>query len=537
MKIKKIVFLVIIIIIFILIIISFYKKNEILLNIKNNLFNSLQKTISKILSGKPDNIANNWESSHSQPPILAFPPEGERDRTEKDNTKTKEQINKEKIKNLRKRSTLKWEIEIAKMYLNNNEYIIALPKYLKIFKKIPNDEWIIREISYIYFSLKKFKSAYSFFKKIKKYDDSDKHFALKSLISSKELTSENILKIKTEIKHFWLNEQEKFYYTNSLLCVIDFSLCKKIFTDYFQKSQKEKKKIIFEELNTINSALINYKNFKLSDLSYKNALITWAFFSNWLYKVAIKTWEKILIEKKDYKPIIKIIAKSYFELWEYDKSKEYLLQYIKIDKKDSEISYLLWFMYWKLHDYVLSSIHLKNSIEMWYTNSIDARRMIIYNYNQVWEIDKMLKSFKEMVKKEDITMSDINLAIYHHIINEKIKEAKEITLFAMWRYSTKDKKTNKNIIKNGDTLYWYLWRIQLKEEDVEWHMRVAEKNLNLALELNPKNSMIHYVMWKLRLKEWKKDKALECFEKVIKLWNIEEFSRLAEEEIKKIWEI
>jgi hypothetical protein len=43
----------------------------------------------------------------------------------------------------------------------------------------------------------------------------------------------------------------------------------------------------------------------------------------------------------------------------------------------------------------------------------------------------MLKSFKEMVKKEDITMSDINLAIYHHIINEKIKEAKEITLFAM----------------------------------------------------------------------------------------------------------
>jgi hypothetical protein len=68
----------------------------------------------------------------------------------------------------------------------------------------------------------------------------------------------------------------------------------------------------------------------------------------------------------------------------------------------------------------------------------------------------MLKAFKDMIMEDkSIGIEDIDLALYHHITNKKIEDAKEIVEFAL------DKHTNKNpageiIVENGDILYGYL---------------------------------------------------------------------------------
>jgi hypothetical protein len=53
----------------------------------------------------------------------------------------------------------------------------------------------------------------------------------------------------------------------------------------------------------------------------------------------------------------------------------------------------------------------------------------------------MLGAFKDMVKDdESISISDIDLALYHHITNGKIPEAKEIVQFAIKKYTTENSK-------------------------------------------------------------------------------------------------
>jgi pentatricopeptide repeat protein len=97
-------------------------------------------------------------------------------------------------------------------------------------------------------------------------------------------------------------------------------------------------------------------------------------------------------------------------------------------------------VYEKLHEYVLSSIHLKNSIEGGYINSIDSRRRIIYNYSEVGEIEKMLDAFEQMIleEKENITVDDVSLAIYYNIINNKLEKAKELNEYLIKTYDNKE---------------------------------------------------------------------------------------------------
>lgn len=446
-----------------------------------------------------------------------------------------------KIEKMKKKLALKWLITKWNYYFDNREYTSALSTYLKIYKDIPNDEGIINKIWDIYFNLKKFNQAYNYYSLIKDYKKLDKEKAIESLIflNIKKLSKENIALIKDKINIFNLTDEENFYYKNSLDCIVDFSQCKLNFQDYFanfeknnitestwsldSKWEKISKEISFEKLLNIKNALENYKNFKLDDLLYKNALISGAFFQNWLYPVAIETSKLILKEKSDYKPILKIIAKSYFELWLFKESKGYLIAYNKIDADDGEISYFLWIVYEKLHEYILSSIHLKNSLKQGYKNSIDSRRRIIYNYYEVWENEKMLIAFEEMVKeeKENITIDDLSLAIYYNIINNKLEKAKEINKYLLEKFDSKE------------LYYWYLWWIQF-EENIDWSLELAQKNLSLWLEINENNPMINYIMWIVTLKTWDVKKAFVYFKKTIFLDKDWEFWLLAQDEINKL---
>ena len=493
----------------------YYKKDDLLLSIKKEEVKNQQIVT----------IEENTWAIEENTPIVEEPP--------KDINK---EMVRQKIERLRKKDALKSAIRIWEAYLDNKEYVSALPKYLSILKEIPNDESIIQQTGHIYFALKKFQNAYRYYERIKEYKNLDKSLAINALIASKIniLTPKNVEDLKKEIMTFPLSEEEKFYHINSLWCIWDLTTCKQNFSDYFKNILEKEGKIVLEELKNIQTSFTNYENFKLDDVSYQNALVTGSFFSNGAYPIAINTGKEILKEKTDYKPIIKILAKSYFELWEYTKAKEYLLKYNEIDHADPEVSYLLWVIYGKLHDYVLSSVHLKNSIEIWYIESIDERRRIIYNYNKVWEIDKMLWAFKDMiVEDKNISIEDIDLALYHHITNQKIKEAKEIVEFALSKYTTKNTAWE-IIIENGDTLYWYLWWIQIEEKDVEWSREIAEKNLKKWLELNAENPMIHFIIWKLQLEKERPKTALMYFNKTIELWTIDEFSKLAKEEIEKL---
>lgn len=409
---------------------------------------------------------------------------------------SKEEIDS-KIGTLKKKLSIKWLIAKGYQYFKQEEYTIALTKFLQILKEVPEDENTINKIWDVYYELKKFDKAYNYYLQIKDYKKLSTENAINSLIYSyiNNLTKEKINFINKEIDKYNLKEEEKFYYKNSLSCVENFSLCKLNFQDFFKEQKSwtwsmewtwSIEEFEYKNLLNIEKAIINYENFKLDDISYKNALISWTFFSNWLYPIAIETSKQILSEKPNYKPIFKIIAKSYYELWEYTQAKNFLTQYNELDNHDAEISYFLWVIYQKLHDYVLSSIHLKKALELWYPNWIEARRRIIFNYSEVWETKKMLKSFEDLIEneKENLNIEDFNLAIYFHIINKKYEVAKIISKYWI------------DVFEDNAIFYWYLWWIELEENwTIEWSLKLAEKNLNKAFELDNHDSMINYLLW------------------------------------------
>jgi len=462
-----------------------------------------------------------------------------------ENTDSSDPINvQDKISRIKKKLALKWLIIKWDIHLKNKEYTIALSKYLQILKDIPDDKSTLLKLWNTYFYLKKYPQAYKYYAQIKNYKRLDMDRAILSLIYSRMLSEKNIAYIKSEIDTFPLHEDQIYYYKTSLFCIEDFSLCKQDFQDYFiQKTWSDTENIewenntqswalvedpyIFEELENIKLALENYTNFQIDDISYKNALISWAFFKNRLYPIAIHLSKNILWEKDDYGPIIKIVAKSHYELWNYSEAKKYLVQYNSLWNKEADVSYFLWAVYERLHEYVLSSVHLKKAIELWYNNSLDVRRRMVYNYERLWETEKVLQALQDIVEnnKETLTPQDLSLAIYHHIINEKQSLAKEFSSFGIEKFPEEA------------IFLWYMWWIQLQETETEEYLVLAEENLKKWLELNKKNPMIYLIMWKLEQAKWDNKKAFIYFKKTVSLDKWWDFGKMAGEELDKLKEM
>jgi hypothetical protein len=79
-----------------------------------------------------------------------------------------------------------------------------------------------------------------------------------------------IKEIKKEIKTFSLEKEQEFYYLNSLECINDFHSCKLNYENYFKNTKYSAKN---KNLETIRTAINNYKKLKLDELYYKNALL------------------------------------------------------------------------------------------------------------------------------------------------------------------------------------------------------------------------------------------------------------------------
>lgn len=420
---------------------------------------------------------------------------------------------KAKIELLRKRYSLnnilaKWDI-----YQDKNIYEKAIENYNKILENSPNDPEILKKLADAYYDMKDFWKSYENYKKILDLDYLDKNKVALSLLLSNQIFSENIPYLNWELDNLWLNSEQLFYFKNSLSCINDFSLCKKNFEDYF----KENEEINFKFLSDVKIALDNFNNSKIDDLYYKWSLVIWSFFENYLYTIAIPLWKKILLEKPWYKPILKIVWKSYFEIWDDENADKFLKSYFDIDPEDLWVIYLLWVTNLDLWNYILSNVFLNKALDKGYTPAINIRRRIIYNYYKLEDNKRMLSFLKDLVKKENdnIDKNDLAVVVYYHIINDEKSYAKEIL---------------QDYIKDhpdDDTSYAYLWYI----EKEEWNIILAETYLDKWYEINSKSPILNLYKWQLEKEKWENTKAFIYFKKTIALDRNWEFWILAKEEL------
>lgn len=441
-----------------------------------------------------------------------------------------EEIVKQRIEKLRKRLALKWLIIDGDKYFSEGENTLALKKYLAFYKKNPSDTLILEKIADTYTSMHKYTSAKSYYEK---WDIQKKEYILSLFGSTNFSLPAEVSNLRQKINSLNISEEEKFYYKTSASCGVDFHECKKEFWEYFlaiQKLQEENEKfenidgeniqefqdITYTPLKNIRSAIKNYENFQIDDVTLKNAYILWAWYNDKMYHLSANIWEKELEKRADYKVILKLVAQSFFKTGNYEKSREYLSKYNSIDDSDPAIAYMLGVVNTQLREYVLANIHLSRSIELGFSGSIDARRLLCYNFFLLEDYENMLLHFKKLIQEEDYLEEDFSLAAYNHVLHEE----------SNWVIKNAQKFQEK-YPENTD-IYAYIGWIQREEEKeemalntlLEWEKKSEGKNPFILIN-------IAYTYKQL----WNNSSALVYFKKTMKKWKNTEFYTIAESEI------
>lgn len=437
---------------------------------------------------------------------------------------------KERLDSLKKKISLKWLITKADMYFENMEYNTALNSYLKVYNEVPNDREINLKIWNIYYELDKYDEAYKYYKNIKNYQNLDKTKAVLSLINSTYNWTWSLDNLNKEIDSLQLSKEENFYYKNSIICINDFSKCRLWFQEYFDKQKNNTQtwtwvteKSIY--IQNIENAFTNYYNFQIDDLTYKAALITGAFYKNWSYYIALETWKTLLNQNQNYKPILKIAAKSAYELWKYKDAKNFLIEYNKTESNDAEASYFLARIYEKLNEKLLSVIHYNKAIKSWYNDVNDVRRRLIFNYYELNNNNKMLEIFKDLINSKDknLNINDFNLSIYYHILNGDYETA------------LKHSEIAKNKYTESELFYGYNSWIMLQNENIsESQYSIIENNIAKWLDINDESPMLIMVKWIYEFKKEKYDNAYSLFKKAISLDKNNEYSETTKYWLDKI---
>lgn len=441
---------------------------------------------------------------------------------QEENFITKEKVNS-KIENLRKKARLKWLITKADMYFENDDYINALLEYQKILKEVPNDEKTNLKVWDIYYKIHKYKKANEYYNKVIDSKNLDNDKAIFSLINERWVSIENIEKIKNDIDKFKISKEKNFYYKNSLDCVIDYSLCR----DWFQKYFEKNKNLETEEMKNIANALENFKNFKSNDLYYKAAFMTWAFYENAFYYISMKTSENILKQKNNYKPIMKIAAKSAYEIWNYSVAKKYLTEIKKEDLNDPEISYFLARVYEKLNDRSIALVNYKKALNDWYVDPLDIKRRLVFLYFESWDYRRMLFYFDDIIKnhKKELNVNDYNLAIYYNIINDKLEKAKRYAIEASRKFNDKD------------IFYWYISWIMLQKDNLTTsELEYIKENIDKALSITSKNPMTLMVKWIYNFKIWNHSESIRSLKLAYNLDKTWEFKDIINNWLDKVSE-
>ncbi len=422
------------------------------------------------------------------------------DKIKKVDNKKETNIDEHNIQKFKNLVASKWLIISWDIHLKNDEYIYALQKFLNANKKTPHNSKILSKIAETYFMMKNYDQAYKYYSKIKDSNNIDKNKKTLSFLYSQKLENFNftknsswtlnnnwnvfISKLKKEIKSFNLEKDQEFYYKNSVECLNNFHNCKLNYENYFKNTQYSWKN---ENLENIRTAINNYKNLKIEELYYKNALIIWALMQNKNFSIAIKLSKKLLKEKKNYKPILKIIAQSYFELNLLKKASYYLLEYAKIDSKSSDVSYMIWVISQKEKDYLKSNIFLNLSLEQWYPNIESIYRLQLYNYLILSQESKIADIFDKIIEiQEKPNFNDLLLSTYYNIINNNLNKA--LTLSNKWL----------ELYPEKEDFYWFKAWILIEKLD----FNQAEELLDKAFKINPRNALILLNKWRIYQKKF-----------------------------------
>jgi hypothetical protein len=424
----------------------------------------------------------------------------------------------DKMTGLKNKFAVKWLIIEGEAYMENEQYALALKNFLQVFKNTNEDQVIAEKIGDIYMEMNKYSPAYKYYKKaIWEISPELKDKIIMSYLYNAELKDEGKREdAKKEILSLNFSEEKKFYYLTVLECLDDFHTCKTNFSTYIYD---EKKELETEELKNMKIAFDNYRNFQLEDIYYKNALIIWALFKDKMYPVSVLLGKDILKEKENYKPILKIIAQSYFEIGNMQWAKIYLGLYNKIEPNDKDVIYMMGIINLKLHEYILSNIFLNRALELEYKPSINVKRRLIYNYFELGQIEKMLKEFENLAKNEEtIEKEDIYLAIYYHIIYNK----KDIALELAKLWLTK--------FPSDGNMYGYIGWIYKDNNDLVKTREILEQ----WLKIDPQNALINLNMWYLEIAKWDEKKSIIYFKKTIKKDKEGEFWRQAQKEVNTI---
>lgn len=430
-----------------------------------------------------------------------------------------------KIETIRKRLALKWLIIQWDAYYREGKNTLALSQYLKFYRENPEDNVILEKIGDTYFNMHKYISSYNYYSKIQNPNNDilDK-IALSLVLDTNFKDIGNIkgqqIKLLSEIP----SSDIQYYYTTSLECSIDFHKCKLDFWEYLfpevwseENQWESKKEIEYKKLLSIKSAIENYRNFQIDQVYLKDAYIVASWYSEGLYSLSAHMWEQILSYKPWYKPILKIVAQSYFEMGEYEKSREVLLKYQAVDDEDPAINYMLGIIYTEQDDYILGNIHLSKAIKLWSKESLEIRRQLIHNFYELDNQSNMLKEFQDLIENEsEYTAQDLSLGIYNHIL------AKEYEIADSWSEMWKERFPD----EAGNFYAYQAWILREK-----WDFLQAESILQQGLEKFPENPFILINLGYTALALEKKWSAVSYFKNIQVKYPDSQFAQQAEVEL------
>jgi tetratricopeptide (TPR) repeat protein len=433
-----------------------------------------------------------------------------------------EEVIRKKIEKVQKKNTLKWLVVEWDSYFQNNELPLALKSYLEVFRKNKKDIVVLEKIWDTYAAMKRFKNAHTYYRELP-LSEKIREKIIKNLLASIDIRNPlEREKFLQDIALFDLDQEQEFYYKTTFACLDDFHLCKITLWEYFtQKVEIEPnimapRVITYPPLIALKQAIENYENFQLDEVYYKDALIIGSYFQEKMYPVALLLGEKLVSEKPDYKAILKIIAESYFEIGNYEKAKEALTNYYKLDTSDPTILSMLWVIYSEEKDFVLSNIYFSKAIEGGVTPTLSARRNIVYNYFFLESSDGFLTALQDLIEKEPwVSQSDLRLAVYYHILYKDIITAK--------RYIQKGKK----LFPSDAYFYGYAGLLHREEKNYA----ASQSELESGYKKDPHNPFVLLNFWILEKELWNESQAQLYFKKTIEESPFSEFALQAKQEL------
>ena len=338
-----------------------------------------------------------------------------------------------RIESIRKRHELRDMFISAEAYLEWGQQALWLKTLLDVYRENPEDGIVVTKIAETYFEMKRFWSALNYYMRLPSLTERQKHRVILLYFYTQDITTqewaETILQALEDLR---ISEQDLEYYRLSLACIHNNSQCLEPFTSYIASLDE----ITSTKLNDMRLAIRNYQSFGLDEEYLLHTYMITEWYRQDLYPLAIELGWKIMTTRESYKPAIKLVWHSLFELWQYNEAREVLTRFHRLDDSDPWVNYMLGIIYAKTRDSVLANIFLRRALDLWYSSTLNLRRHIAYNFALIESQHNLLSSLRDLITYEEAyEKTDLSLAIYYHILYESYDAAIEFSRLGQERFS------------------------------------------------------------------------------------------------------